>query len=146
MRRTSVFLALAAIFLTATVGFTYWLRLSKIKPHPNVAPQIGVQYDARAPQGWHRQKDDPDGNRPVYIVDAETFQGTKDPSTFELKKLSLRLFNKDSSKYTLVKAAAGLFDERTGLLKSDGQVSVVMSVPAKTAPTDTKELDKHVHI
>ena len=146
MRRTSVFLALAAIFLTATVGFTYWLRLSQQKPHPSVAPQIGVQYDARAPQGWLREKDDPDGNRPIYIVKADTFQGTKDPSTFELKVISLRLFNKDASKYTLVKAAAGLFDERTGLLKSDGQVSVVMSVPVHVAPDDTKELNKYVHI
>ena len=92
------------------------------------------------------QKDDPVTNRPVVVVTAESFQGTKDPSTFELKSLSLRLYSKDAAKYTLVKAISALFNEGTGVLKSDGPVSVVMSVPAEVAPTDMARLNKYVHI
>jgi lipopolysaccharide export system protein LptA len=146
MRRTSVFLALAAIILTALVGFTYWLRLSKSKPHHSEPLQVGVKYDAQAKRGWVRQKDDPVTNRPIYIVNAGSFQGTKDPSTFELKVLSLRLYSKDAAKYTLVKSDSALFDERSGLMRSDGPVTVVMSVPSDVAPNDNDKLSKYVHV
>ena len=145
MRRTSVFLALAATILTALVGFTYWLRLSKSKPHRANAPQVETRYEAQA-RKWTYGKDDPVSNRPMVRVEADSFQATKDPSTFELKGLSLRLFNKADAKYTLVSGNNALFNEGTGIMQSEGPVSVVMGVPVAVAPTDSKQLAKYVHI
>ncbi len=145
MRRPSVLLALAAIFLTVLVGYTYWLRLSKSKPHPIAAPHVETQYEAQA-RKWSYGKDDPVTNQPIVRVEAASFQATKDPSTFQLKGLVLRLFNKDNSKYTLVKSDRALFSEGSGVMRSDGPVTVVMSVPVSVSPDDTKTLGKYVHI
>jgi len=146
MRRTSLFLALAAILLTAVVAFTYWLRLSKLKQPRTTVPQVKTGIEGAARTGWVYAKDDPVTNRPIVRVDADSMQATKDPSTFELKGLSLRLYDKSARKYTLVKAANALFDEGTGIMRSESPVSVVMSVPAEVPVTDTKTLNKHVHI
>jgi lipopolysaccharide export system protein LptA len=146
MRRTSLFLALAAILLTALVGFTYFLRLSRLKPHPADIPQVKTGIEGAARTGWVYSKDDPVTNQPIVRVEADSMQATKDPSTFELKGLSLRLYDKSARKYTLVKSANALFDEGTGIMRSESPVSVVMSVPSDVPVTDTKTLNKHVHI
>jgi lipopolysaccharide export system protein LptA len=145
MRRTSVFLALAAIFLTALVGFTYWLRLSQSKPHTAATPTVDPGLVAIG-RRWGYNKDDPTTNRPIVRVEADSFQDTKDPSVFALKGLSLRLYDKHAGKYTLVKAASALFDEGSGVMRSQSPVSVVMNVPADVAVNDSKVLDKHVHV
>lgn len=145
MRRTSVFLALAAILITALVAATYWFRLARSKSHTASAPHVKLGYEALA-RKWSYKVDDPLTNRPTVIVDAESFEATHEPSTFELKGLSLRLFNKNAGKYTLVKADSALLDEGTGILKSTGPVKVVMSVPEKTAVSDMPALAKYVHV
>ena len=145
MRRTSVFLAIAAILLTALVGFTYWLRLSKLKPRSNSAPQVESRLVAVAKK-WVYSTDDPVNNRPIIRLEADSFQDTKDPSIFELKGLSLRHYDKTAAKYTLVKAANALFDEGSGIMKSQSAVSVVIGVPATVSPSDSQTLNKHVHI
>jgi lipopolysaccharide export system protein LptA len=145
MRRTSLLLV-AAILLTAVVGYTYWLRLSTTKPHPSGTPKVEVGYVSVAHRGWVYNKDDPQANHPVVRAEADSFQATNDPSTFELKSLALRLYNKNAAKYTLVKAERSLFNEGTGLLKSDSPVTVVMSVPADIATNNTKALSKYVHV
>jgi lipopolysaccharide export system protein LptA len=146
MRRTSALLALAAILLTAIVGYTYWLRLSHLKTHAAAAPQVANQYDAVARKGWVYTQDDPATNLPVLRLEADQFQSTKDPSKFELKGLALRHYDKGAGKYTLVKAANALYDEGTGVIHSLSPVSVVINVPADVAVNDSKTLAKYVHI
>lgn len=146
MRRTSLFLALAAISIIAVVGFTYWLRLSQKKPKPQPTPFVDLSHVSVAPRGWVYGKDDPTTNRPIVRGEADSFRAAKDPSTFELKGLALRLFSKTASTYTLVKAESAFLDEGTGLLKSTGPVTVVMSVPSGIAVTDAQTLAKHVHV
>jgi lipopolysaccharide export system protein LptA len=146
MRRTSLFLALAAILLTAGVGFTYWLRLKSTKSHLKETPHVDPAYEAVANRGWRESKDDPVTNRPMMRAEAASFRATHDPYTFELKDLSLQLFNKKAGSYTLVKAGRALFDDRSGIMKSDGPVTVVMNIPSAVPVTDAKTLAKHVHI
>lgn len=146
MRRTSVFLALAAISLIAVVGFTYWLRLSKKKPAPKPAPYVDLGHVSVARQGWVYAKDDPKTNHPIVRGEAISFQASNNPSAFELKGLALRLFSKTAETYTLVKADTASFSEGSGVLKSEGPVTVVMSVPAAVAVTDAQSLAKHVHV
>jgi len=147
MRRISVFLALGAILITAAVGYTYKLRLDKARRrHLAAVPQIKTGYDGVARSGWRYQKGDPQTGKPMIRVDAESFEGTHDPSTFELRAVRLRLFDKSAATYTYVKADKALFDEGSGLLKSNGPVYIVMNVPAAENAEDPKAAEKRVRI
>ena len=147
MRRISLLIALAAIALSAIVGYTYKLR-SDIVRHQRVAatPEIRNGYEAVAKIGWQYQKDDPRTNKPVVRVTAKSFEATHDPSTFELKDLALRLYNKDGTSYTYVRSGRALFNEGTGILKSDGPVTIVINVPSDKDPTKDEDIDKRVHV
>jgi lipopolysaccharide export system protein LptA len=147
MRRTSIFLAFAAIFISAVVGYTYWLRLKITNKHVTApTPKVKQGLEGVAKQGWHYQQDDPQANRPVVIVDAKGYEATKDPSTFLITGLVLRLYNKKAASYTLVKSDSALLDEGTGLLRSEAPVTIVMNVASDKSPDDKAEIDKHVRV
>lgn len=147
MRRISLLVAIAAILISAAVGYTYKLRLDKIRStHALPTPKIKNGYEAQAPTGWHYSKDDPVSGKPVVRVEAKSFQATHDPSTFELVALRLRLFNKDGGSYTYVKTDHALFNEGTGILKADGPVWMVINVPSDKDAADQNEASKRVRV
>jgi lipopolysaccharide export system protein LptA len=147
MRRISILLAIAALALAGAVGYTYRLRLLKdLRAKVAAAPEIKTGYEAVAPTGWRYQKDDPQSGKPVVRVEAQSFQATHDPSTFELRDLRLRLYAKSGESYTFVKSSKALFDERSGLMKSEGPVTIVMNVPIDRRADDPAEMAKRVHV
>lgn len=147
MRRISVFLGLALAVILAAVGYTLKLRIDKARAaRVQPTPKISTKYTGVARSGWRYEKDDPQTNKPIVRVDAKTFQGTNDPSTFELQDLSLRLFNKAASSYTYVQSDKALFDEGSGLLKSQGPVRIVIDVPADQDAADPKVAGKRVRV
>jgi lipopolysaccharide export system protein LptA len=146
MRRTSVLLAFAALVLTAAVGFTYKLRVARARHAPvHPTPKVKPGYEAVATE-WRYDKDDPQTNKPVVRVRAKSFEATHDPSTFELKQLALRLYAKDAAHYTYIKCDKALFDEGSGLLKSQGPVSIVMNVPQDKDAENKDEAAKLVRV
>ncbi len=147
MRRTSILLLFAAVLASAFVGYTWKLRLDKQrKQHVAPSPQIKNGYEATASSGWLSWKDDPQTNKHIYRVQAKSFQATHDPSTFELRDLALRLYDKAGTSYTYVKSERALFDERSGVMKSDGPVSIVMNVPSDKDADDKGEAGKRVRV
>ncbi|MBV8551271.1 MAG: LPS export ABC transporter periplasmic protein LptC [Acidobacteriaceae bacterium] len=147
MRRISILLAFALIVISVAVGYTLRLRIEKARnAHLAPAPRIATKYNGLALSGWRYEKDDPQTNKPIVRVDARTFQGTKDPSTFELQDLALRLYDKDASSYTYVQSARALFDEGSGQLKSDGPVHIVINVPVDQDAADPKVAEKRVRV
>src|SRR5438309_381145 len=147
MRRISIPLAVAAIALALAVAYTYRLRLLKdLRAKVAAAPEIKNGYEAVAPTGWRYQKDDPQSGKPVVRVEAQSFEATHDPSTFELHELRLRLYAKSGETYTFVKSSRASFDERSGLMKSEGPVTIVMNVPADRRADDPAEVAKRVHV
>ena len=147
MRRISVLLAFAVVALSAVVGYTYHLRLEKAKNSRIIpTPQIKNGLEGVAPQGWHWQKDDPQTNKPIVIGEATSAQATHDPSTYEIRGLALRLYHKDATTYTYVKSDKAFFDEGSGLLKTDGPVSIVMNVPSGKNAEDKTEAGKLVRV
>lgn len=147
MRRISLLLAIAAVVLSAAVGYTLKLRIEKAR-RARVAPppQIAVGYEAKSPNGWVYGKDDPQTGKPIVRLKADSAQATHDPSTLEIHGLALRLYDKDASSYTYVLCKKGFFDERSGLLKSDGPVSIVMNVPADKDAANKDEANKRVRV
>ena len=110
MRRYSVVLAAALLLISVVVGYTFKLRLDKLRAAKvSAAPAMRNGLEGLAPSGWSYHKDDPQTNKPIVKVDAKSFEGTHDPSTFELKEVSLRLYDKDGSTYTYVKSEKGVF-------------------------------------
>lgn len=147
MRRISFLLALALAVILAAVGYTLKLRIDKARvARVQPTPKIATKYSGIALSGWRYEKDDPQTNKPIVRVDAKTFEGTNDPSTFELQDLSLRLFNKEASSYTYVQSDRALFDEGSGLLKSTGPVRIVINVPKDQDAADPKVADKRVRV
>ncbi|MFL6417391.1 MAG: LptA/OstA family protein [Bryobacteraceae bacterium] len=147
MRRFSLFLALAALLLTALIGYTYKLRADKARRGPRqVAPEVGKRYEAVASSGWQWGKDDPTTNKPMVRVYAKAFQATHDPSTFELHGLSLKLFNKDASAYTYISTNQALFNEGSQKLISDELVRIVMNVPINDDAANKDVASKHVQV
>jgi len=142
-----VLLAAAALCITAIVGYTYKLRLEKEKgEHATPTPKIRTGYEAEASKGWRYQKDDPQTGKPVVRVDAKSFQATHDPSTFELRALALRIYNKSGSSYTYVNTDRAFFNEGSGILTADGPVWIVMNVPWDRNAADKNEASKRVRV
>ncbi len=147
MRRISLLLAVAAVLLAAVVGYTFRLRYQrdaarKVLP----APEIAAALEAVANQGWHYEKDDPQTNRPITKVLAKSAQIVKDPYTFELRDMALRLYAKDGTSYTYVKTDKALFDEGSGVMKSQGPVFIIMNVPAAQDAENAKLVENRVHV
>jgi lipopolysaccharide export system protein LptA len=147
MRRLSVFLAVAAILISAAVGYTLKLRIEKaararVQPSPAIKPGL----DAISPSGWHWKKSDPETGKPIVLAAAESAQATHDPSTFEIHGLAMRLYDKNAGSYTYIQSDKALFDERSGLLKSDGPVTIVMNVPSDQNAADKDVVAKRVHV
>ncbi len=147
MRRYSLLLGVALVVISILVGYTLKLRLdSARRQRVNPAPAMKTGLEGLAPSGWQYKKDDPQTNKPVVRVDAEAFEGTHDPSTFELKKVRLRLYDKKGSSYTYVQSDRALFDEGTGVLKSEGAVYIVINVPIDRNAEDPKEAARRVRV
>jgi len=147
MRRISVFLAFAALLVVVAVGYTLKLRIDKARrAHLAPAPQIPVGYEAKSPNGWIWNKDDAQTGKPIVRMRADSAEATRDPSTVEIHGLALRLYNKAAGSYTYIQCGKAFFDEKSGLLKSDGQVDIVMNVPADKDAANKDEAAKRVRV
>ncbi len=141
MRRISVFLAGAVILLTFVVAYTYKLSVDRHRRHHAMpVPQIAKKYKGEALRGWEWNSDDPQTNKPVVRATAKSFHATDSPSTFDIRGLALRLYDKKAASYTFVKSDQALFDEGSEMLKSEGPVTIVMNVPADKDAEDKAEL------
>src|SRR6185437_12756005 len=108
MRRISVFLALAAVLLTAAVGYTYKLRLDKARAwHATPVPQIKAGDEGIA-RDWREEKTDDKTGKPIMRAVAASFEGTHDPATFELEGVRIKLYDKSASSYTYIQSDKAL--------------------------------------
>jgi len=147
MRRYSLLLAVAFLLISAGVGYTLKVRIDKARAaRVTPIPAIRPVDEGLAPSGWQWKKEDPQTNKIVVKVDAESFEGTHDPSTFELTGVRLRLYEKTGAAYTYVKTQKALFDEGSGVLKSEAPVYIVRDVPADRDAEDKNEANKRVRV
>ena len=146
MRRYSLLLGVALVLISAVVGYTLKLRLQKARAaHAVQAPKITPGLEGLASSGWRYGEDDPQTG-PVVRLYARSYEGTHDPSSFELKGVALRLYDKKGKNYTYVTTEQALFDEGSGILKSEAPVHIVMNVPVANNAEDPKEAAKRVRV
>lgn len=145
MRRFSVLFACAAFVLAGLVIYTYVQRAEKERGHEPKPPQrLDDRYDATA-SAWHWGKDDPQTNCPIVRAEAGSFVALHDPSLFQLENVKLRLYNNGCSSYTYVESGKAEFNTASGLMTSEGDVSIIMKIPSERSP-DAKENSDLVHI
>jgi lipopolysaccharide export system protein LptA len=144
MRRISILLALAAILLSGVVGFTYRARHRRTK-RAGPPPQVGTNV-AVAQSGWAYNKDDPQTNRPVVHISAQSFEATDNPSTTGLHNVSLRIYDKSGKSYTYVRSQSASFEESSGLMKSQGPVTIIMNVPSDKDAEKPEDVAKRVQV
>ena len=147
MRRYSFYLAVALVVISAFVGYTLKLRLDKARAqHARPAPPMKTGVEGFASNGWHWWKNDDETGRLITDVRAASFEGTHDPSSFALRDVRLRMYDKSGKSYTFVRSERALFNEGSGTLQSQGAVHIVMNVPNAKDAEDPKEAAKRVQI
>lgn len=146
MRRISSILAVAALLLAVAVGYTYKLRRERDEAKKHEAtPQIrkGIEHLAHV---WTYDSSDPKTGQPVVHLEAQISLAMSDPSTLELHDLKIRLYDKQGGKYTFVSGPKATFDERSGVLKSAGNVHIVVNVPLSKQAEDPAQVTNQVQV
>jgi len=146
MRRLSVLLGLAAIILSAIVGYTYSRRIkSGTGSAPMPPAPMSPTVDATG-TGWVYKRSNAVTHQPEVRAEARAYSRIKEPSTSLVEDLKLRLYNKEGSSYTYVQSAKAVFDEQSGVMTSDGDVSIIMNVPADKEPDDKVATAKLIRV
>lgn len=147
MRRLSVLLGLAAIVLTAIVGYTYSRRIkSGTGSAPTPPPAMAPSLEATGSGGWVYKRSNAVTHQPEVRAAARAYSRIKEPSTSLVEDLKLRLYNKEGSSYTYVQSAKAVFDEASGVMNSDGDVAIIMNVPADKEPDDKEATAKLIRV
>jgi lipopolysaccharide export system protein LptA len=148
MRRISVLLGIAALFLAAVVGYTYRLHREHDRQRGLKAPpQIANALKSMAHSGWMVKKDDPQTNLPVFLIKAQSFEeSTDNPSSTGLHDVELRLYDKSGKTYTYVQSRSASYSEGTDIMNAPGAVTIVMNVPADKDGANPADVAKLVQV
>ncbi len=134
MRRIGPLVLILICALLGVVASTYFRRVRlQDKAAPRV-PQMLPPNTASTAQDWvYRQSN---GNGTQVEVHAKDYRLLDQQDKLELIGLELHLFNKDHTAYNKVLAAKAEFDNKTGILFSDGDVSITLNLPVSGEPKD----------
>jgi len=133
MRRLRWLILAAISVILVAVGATYYGRMTRMREDAPRRPeplQSGIDLAA---EGWHIRKTD--HGRPIVEVKARSFRQVKEPLSFELEGVELKLFHDDGESYDQVETARATYDESAGTLYSEGQVQITKGV-TEGEPTD----------
>jgi len=132
MRRTR-WLFLAAIFaIVFLVGATYLKRREAMERDAPVHPKpLETGIDGRANDWQHTVFK---GDKKQFTIRARNIREIKD-SAMELEGVELQLFQTGGEKSDLIRSEAAQFDVNSKTLYSDGEVDIMMGVPADAPPS-----------
>ena len=125
-------LAAIAAILAAVAG-TYYSRITRQAseappPPPELPPNIAATSNA-----WvHTEYD---GERPVVEIRADRMRQLREPATFELEGVELRIFQPGG--YDRVRCGRAEFDVEKSVLYSEGPVEMTLDVPENGAADES---------
>jgi lipopolysaccharide export system protein LptA len=134
MRGTRWLLLVAIAAILGGVAVKY--RASKKFQRDQAIPKpdaLSVDLNSSAMHWQYRDKDHKTG-RIMADIDAESMQQVKDSSRVDLTHVTMKLYNKESEKYDLVKSAAASFSAGDHHLYSEGEVEITIGVPVEGQP------------
>lgn len=135
MRRARWLILAAITIIVVTLVISYSAQLARLQREaPETPTPLASGIEATA-EGWKFRKTDdnrrgPNGEPcPVVEVAAKAFHQVKEPASFELQGVDLKLFRDCGKSVDEVKSAKASFDTTSGDLYSEGQVEITMGVP-----------------
>lgn len=128
------------LFLAAIVAIIFVVGAAYVKSRAILANEVVVHpkpletgVDGRADNGWEYTVFK--GDQKHFTIRARKFRSIKEPSLIELEGLELQLYHQNGEKSDLIRSEKGEFDTAANTLYSDGEVDIVMGVPAGQPPT-----------
>lgn len=85
-------------------------------------------------QDWAYRSKDLKTGRVVADISAKEMQQPSDASRVELKFVTMKIYNKESTSFDLVKSAAASFNTTDRSLYSQGEVEITLNLPLEGAP------------
>lgn len=133
MRGTRWLLLLAILALLAAVGVTYRnqsrvLRKEALIRPPSIPPEL-----SGTAEEWQWQQHSQ--NRPVVEVRAKNLKQEKDSDHVQLDHVELHIFSKTGNTYDRVRSARAEFDQKEGVMYSEGEVDITLEVPVTGLPS-----------
>ena len=133
MRHTRWLFLSAIVAIVFMVGATYYKRRAALANEVVVHPKpLEKGVDGRADYWEHTVFK---GDQKHFTIRARNMRVIKEPSLMELEGVELELFHDDGEKSDLIRSDKAQFDVDAKTLYSDGEVDIVMGVPADQPPT-----------
>lgn len=132
MKRTRWLLLVAIAAIAFVVATSYISQKKILQTQAPVRPRALPANISAAASKWV-WSERVGGNASVEIR-ASSFRQVKNPSRFDLEDVELRIFDKRSAKFDLVKSAKATFNPGDGNLYSEGAVDITMNMPADDKP------------
>jgi lipopolysaccharide export system protein LptA len=129
MRRTRWLLLLLIVLIVAGVGVTYSIQRERQEQQKPATPaRLPDQFSAQLSNWtWSHTHE----GRTLVEAKATSFRQLTESSKVELEGVELKLNHKDAKAFDLVRSAKAVLDTVTGVLFSDGEVEIIMGVPAE---------------
>ena len=138
MRRTRRLILLLILAIAAAVGFIYIKqKTSQAKAAPPIPDSLPTGTSAKL-NGWTLTKDE--GNRSVFRIHARDMREISEGNRYELLGVDLRVFHKTNDAFDQVRSEKALFDKSDGVLYSEGDVEITLSVPPGDTPKPSGKL------
>jgi len=133
MRRSRFVLLVAIIGIVAAVGVSYFVQTNIQKRQAPAKPAPLPPNTNAAASGWSWTKTE--GSRTIVEVRAEKLREVREPSSVELEKVELRIFDESGATYNQVRCAQARFDTASGALHSGSEVEITMGLAAGAQPS-----------
>lgn len=130
--RWLLLVAIAAILSGVALKYRASKKIQRDEAIPK-PPALSVDLNSSA-MHWRYRDTDHKTSRILADIDAESMQQVKDSSRVDLKNVTMKLYNKESDKYDLVKSAAASFSADDHHMYSDGEVEITIGVPVEGEP------------
>ena len=129
--RWLVLFALAAV--TAFTAATYYIQSKAQRAaRPKASAPLPANISATADfWTWELKQ----GELPKVAVRARTFQQVKEPSSFLLEGVEMKVYDETGGSYSLIKSARASFDTASGELYSEGEVDITTAIPDGGTPS-----------
>ena len=129
MRRTRWLFLFAIISIVFAVGATYLKRKGSLEKAAPARPKALAHNFDGAFDRW--KYSDQKGTTPHVEIFADHMRQSSGSAALDLEGVDLRLYNKDGTKFDLVKTALAVCDPTAKTLYADGEVDITMAVPVE---------------
>jgi lipopolysaccharide export system protein LptA len=133
MRHTRWLFLAAIVAIVFLVGAAYVKRRNILEKVVSVQPKpLETGVDGRADEWQHTVFK---GDHKHFTIRAHKLREIQEPNLSELEGVDLQLFSEDGQKSDLIHSEKAQFDVAAKTLYSEGEVEIIMDVPADQPPT-----------